>query len=165
MLQAAQYCQTVGNLSAVSYCLFHRNDEYGFEIKYPTTSIFSFDVSGVIPKNKVDTDGCYILSENATNPFNIDISNVIPINEGKITIGNINFCRNVIYERAGIGYYKYYYTTSKNQNFYFFGYIVFDKCEGVIFSNYKDCLDSMKNYYNNALTGIQNSLATFKFTK
>ncbi len=141
------------------------DNNYGFEFSYPdsfATSFASFQQAPItiISKagsNSTDKDGCYI-AQNETSA-----------NSEILIINDMRFCLSE-YEGIGAGqlYKSYYYTTFKDNNYITLQFVVHTSngCGaygGLI--QQQPCEDFMKNYDSVVLKPIQDSVATFKFTK
>ncbi len=152
----------------------YRNEEYGFEFKYPEsldTGYASFQNTPAAIVSKIgdkglDKDGCYFGDEVEGSP-----------KFSRVTINSIPFC---LVTGGGVGagqrYDAHDYTTKHDDIYITLQYVVHTSNGCGVFMNsddlnssdnqrYNECLDFVKNYDSLVLKPIQESVATLKFTK
>lgn len=142
----------------------YRNNEYGFEFKYPeklNSKFFSLLEPQAIISNQQDEenikDGYYMGSVMSPNP----------LKKEKVLINNMEFCVLQTYDAgAGSGRKYYFYTVFRNGNYFTIGYIIGqpNSCGNYYDTpNYEPCEEEFKNYQNIVEKLINDSISTFKF--
>jgi len=147
----------------------YRNEEYGFEIKYPNQYINSDFASGKTPEviilsapsSKIDED-CFYYPYPDYPQWGI-------MNKGKIKLNNIDFCLSEAAD-AGLGsvFPTYYYTTKYNDNYFVIKFETrrVGNCDAYYDSTEQsECEEFQKNIGEIIEKPIENIVSTFKFLK
>ncbi len=142
-----------------------KNDQLGFEFKYPADfgtkyASFQSNPTAIVTAQgnaTIDSNGCYVI-----NPQ-------IPNNDSKLTINGVSFCLSVA-EDPGAGqlYKTRDYTTVKNGNYITLQYVVhtLNGCSPYTGTpDYNPCVNFTNNYDSIVVKAIESSVATLTFTK